>query len=527
MLKPINLNDPDVWAMLTAARDGDLERIKSLVQQSPRLATCEYNYTPPIHFAVREGHLEVTRFLLDHGADPANYRTYPFQDSLLTMARDREYDDVAQLLLEYLSKRGRVVEGLETLLSAARAGDVALVKAELERDPSLARAANDTGDTALHQAVEGQHVELVRLLLDAGADVEAKRANGVRPINLALRYGNRELAQLLLDRGAAYTIYIAAVFGDLEFVREALDRDSSLANFEDSSTAHPLSAATNRNDIEMVKLLLAHGANPSLPEEGAPLGQPLWTAVYQRHLELVPLLLEHGANPNTAPESSGSVLLHARGDEELTALLIRHGAVPENNELRDFENAIDDNDLSRAEEFLKASRELIANPKAFWSQGVLAGPARSNDSELTRLLLRYGAKVPDVSQWARYYYFKHLEIARLLLENGMNPNHMNWHHTTLLHDMAHEGDVAKAGLLLDHGADINAVDEEYRSTPLGIAARWGNLEMVKFLLSRGADPNLSGAPWSKPLTWAHKKGHKEISLVLLQSLSDPFCGRSE
>ena len=44
---------------------------------------------------------------------------------------------------------------------------------------------------------------------------------------------------------------------------------------------------------------------------------------------------------------------------------------------------------------------------------------------------------------------------------------------TLLHDMAHEGDIPKAMLLLDHGADINPIDEEYQSTPLGMAARWG------------------------------------------------------
>ena len=59
----------DVWSMLTAARDGDLERVKALASLCPTLVRCEYNYTPPIHFAVREGHLDVVRFLLDQGAD--------------------------------------------------------------------------------------------------------------------------------------------------------------------------------------------------------------------------------------------------------------------------------------------------------------------------------------------------------------------------------------------------------------------------------------------------------------------------
>src|SRR5262249_5424389 len=136
---------------------------------------------------------------------------------------------------------------------------------------------------------------------------------------------------------------------------------------------------------------------------------------------------------------------------------------------------------------------------------------------MLELLIRHGARVPDISKWGRYYYFKHYDIAAFLMDNGMNPNHMNWHHVTLLHDMAQEGDIAKARLLLDHGADINAVDEEYRSTPLGLAARWGRREMVAFLLERGADPGKSGAPWATPLAWAIKKGHPDIEADLRQA----------
>jgi ankyrin repeat protein len=103
------------------------------------------------------------------------------------------------------------------------------------------------------------------------------------------------------------------------------------------------------------------------------------------------------------------------------------------------------------------------------------------------------------------------------MENGMNPNHMNWRRFTLLHDMAFTGDVQKARLLLDHGANINAIDEEYQSTPLGYAAHWGKREVVALLLERGADPNQAGAPWATPLAWARKKGHAEIETDLRQA----------
>ena len=98
---------------------------------------------------------------------------------------------------------------------------------------------------------------------------------------------------------------------------------------------------------------------------------------------------------------------------------------------------------------------------------------------------------------------------------------MSWQHVTLLHDMAQNGDIAKARLLIDHGADLNAVDEEYRTTPLGMAARWGQRKMTAFLLERGADPNRTGATWSSPLTWAQKKGHKNIADDLIAAGAAP------
>jgi uncharacterized protein len=69
-------------------------------------------------------------------------------------------------------------------------------------------------------------------------------------------------------------------------------------------------------------------------------------------------------------------------------------------------------------------------------------------------------------------------------------------------------------LLIENKAEIDPIDEEYQSTPLGMAVRWGHVEMVEFLLKNGADPNKSGAEWSKPLVWARKKGYKDIEDIL-------------
>ncbi|MBT5800884.1 MAG: ankyrin repeat domain-containing protein [Gemmatimonadetes bacterium] len=65
------------------------------------------------------------------------------------------------------------------------------------------------------------------------------------------------------------------------------------------------------------------------------------------------------------------------------------------------------------------------------------------------------------------------------MEKSISPNYMNGYHTTILHEVAYEGQLEKTQLLLSHGADIDAIDEEYRSMPLGLAARtrrWAGAE---------------------------------------------------
>ena len=119
---------------------------------------------------------------------------------------------------------------------------------------------------------------------------------------------------------------------------------------------------------------------------------------------------------------------------------------------------------------LRDRPELALDEFAFWSEGILSMPANRRHRSMIDLLLRYGATVPQVSKWGAWYYFKHLDIATQLMDRGMNPQHMNCHHTTLLHDMAYTGEIAKAALLLDRGADLDA---RGRGVPLDAARRGG------------------------------------------------------
>ena len=512
-----------VWDMYLAAHAGDLDQVKALVARHPGLARHEYNYTPPVHFAVREGHSRLVRFLADRGAIDPSYRSYPFQDTLLTIADDRGHSAVVAVLRERIARRFTLNEGLTPILEAAQRGDLAAVEQELGRDPSLALGSNDVGMTPLHAAANHGHLAVVRTLLDAGAPVNAVMGDGYRPVHNALMPRGRvkpspeashAVADALIARGAEYTIVVALLRGDRQFATQALARDSSLANFEDTCHRRPISIAADRDDLEMVRLLLQHGADPNLPEEGAPRGHALWTAVYHRRREMARVLVEHGADPNAMVESSGTPIGHARKDPELLALLRAHGGRERSSDRDRLEELINDGDVAAADRWLMEHPSLVSDDAAFWSEGLLAGPANGGNHAMLEMLIRHGARVPTVTKWGRFYYFKHTDTAELLLRHGMDSNHMNWHYTTLLHHVAADGDIPKARLLLDHGASIDAIDEEYRSTPLGMAARWGRKEMVELLLERGADPSLAGDPWATPLAWARAKGHGDIESLL-------------
>src|SRR5215470_15789059 len=96
-----------VWEILLASYNGDLDKVRKLADQCPELLYAQYNYTPPIHFAVREGHPDMVKYLLNSGAHDPGYKIYPFLDTLQTVARDRNFFEIATLLDEYAADSSR------------------------------------------------------------------------------------------------------------------------------------------------------------------------------------------------------------------------------------------------------------------------------------------------------------------------------------------------------------------------------------------------------------------------------------
>ena len=518
----------DVWAMIHAAATGNLDTIKALVAREPRLVNCQYEYFHPIRFAVRENQRAVVDYLLEQGANPADEAG----ETLVTTARDRGYHELAVLLESLLESRYHMVAGGETIAAAIKAGDGKQLKALLEKDPTLVHAADARGNQPIHWAALTRQMDCIDYLLGCGADINARRPDGARPLDLtngdyhyrswyrdlpatALRK-HEVLVGWLIARGAYCDISIAAKMGWLERVRELLDADPELVNripvYDGYYSGLPLRCAASAGHIEVVKLLLERGANPNEPEPGiAPLGGALHSAIGGRHYEIVKLLLEHGANPNAPVESSGncaSMAKHVGASKELVTLLASYGGV------LGVEMACYNGDVE-----ILASM-LHANPKLRMNEGVSALISEGH-RQCMELLLRHqpgmlkNAALRNEAWWASVSP-KDPEYARWLIAQGLDINSSNWLGITLLHRCAGKANIEMATLCIEQGADINAVEGFHSSTPLGWAAREGKKEMVEWLLNKGADPTFpKEEPWAQPLVLAQRRGHDAITALLL------------
>jgi ankyrin repeat protein len=510
----------DVWAMFQAATSGDLPAIQKLLAKDPSLVRGAWNYRKPMYFAVRENRIDVARYLLDHGADPMNAWG---DDTLPQIARDRGYAEMLQLLETTLASKWRVSPEVEPITQALKARDLPRAVAAMDAAPGHISSADRSGNQPIHWAVMTRNLEAIDEVLKRGADINAKRNDGARPVQLANGDYNfrgwrdvpKDVTATPLDvfkhlrsRGAYIDICTAAAVGDLDRVRELVREDRSLANTTSDyvtyylASGSPLKNAAARGHMEIVEFLLKNGADPNLPEEGiAPYGNALYSAVYGGHHAIARLLLEHHAYPSPPVESSADALSIAlmNKDQEMVDLLCTYGSSRPLHILAYY------GDVQTAAAMFAAKPDLANDPDA------LHNAAGEGQESFVRLMLKY---YPDLPQrlWGGA---KTRALTELLFEHGLNPNQPNWMMATPLHHFARSNDIEKAQLFLDRGANIHARDEELSSTPLGWAAKFGKLEMVEFLLGHGAKANHPDDPeWATPLAWATRRGHTTVAELL-------------
>ena len=510
----------DVWKMFCAAVIGDRNEIQRLLEKDPSLVRCHYAYRTPLYFAVRENQIEIAAFLLERGADPISLAV---NDSLLEICRDRGYAELEALLQRTMVSEHNASPKGEVVAAAIRERDLARTLGLLDSSSDLLHTGDLRGNQPIHWAVMTRQIELSDELLARGADINARRFDGARPIQLVngdyhyrgwrdvpkeITATPHDVLYHLKTRGAFVDISTAASIGDEERVKELLVKEPSLVNqVSDYVTYYigsgsPLKNAAARGHLTVVKLLLEHGADPNLPEEGiAPQGHALYSAVYNEHFEIAKLLLEHGAYPNPAVESSADALSIAlmKPDSKLVDLLCSYGA----------SRSVDL--LAHYDDLKTAAAVFAANPALADDSDALAGAAGNGNEAFVRLILRYQPNLPRRITVAA----KTRELNELLFKHGMDPGRPDWLGITPLHLFAMRNDLDKAALFIEYGADIHARDEDICSTPLGWAAKFGQVPMVEFLLNKGAKSNLpEDPPWATPLAWATRRGHGAIVELL-------------
>lgn len=190
----------------------------------------------------------------------------------------------------------------QALIKAAKHDDPKAIRVLLERGADV--DAKDSNDgTALHMAVSKGHVKTTKLLLSHAADINAKNEkDGATPLYLAACRGNDKTAKLLLSHGA----------------------DVNLKT-DDGST--PLHSAARRGNAEITDLLLTHGVevNPKSHDGYT----PLHLAARSGQVEAAKLLLSHGADINAKTVKLGATPLYfaaSKGYDQTTKLLLSHGA---------------------------------------------------------------------------------------------------------------------------------------------------------------------------------------------------------
>lgn len=200
-------------------------------------------------------------------------------------------------------------------LGAVKQGDTATVARLLEYHPELARFAGEYGKTGLHWAAETDQADAARLLLGAGADMEARTSWGDTPLAWAAVMGSGRVADLLLEHGASgLSLVVAAGLGKAGEVRAMTGPGADLstqrgrgaselpddqwpadsARLQGDVISNAMYAAARNGHTEVVRYLLDQGA--AVDAKGFFGGTALHWAAINGHRDTVDLLLKHGAS---------------------------------------------------------------------------------------------------------------------------------------------------------------------------------------------------------------------------------------
>ncbi|XP_065353676.1 uncharacterized protein LOC135948375 [Cloeon dipterum] len=478
---------------------------------NPDLSLKDEDGKNAFHFALR--HLEMAKMVHEKNSMLATEITNNGENCLHLAIDDEECSEKVAL---WIMQNIEVDKNAET-----KSGDTPLLLAGKRKKWEVAQQLvlkynvednkiDSTGNTFLHYAVQSNNIDLVRVLLQRGSDVNFKNKQGNSALYLAAGLNkNPQIVKILLQKGAKVNaknndnwtaIHCAASNNpNVEVIQKLLENGADVdSQTKLGATALHLAARNNKNP-EIVKLLLGSGAKINAKENDN------CTALHcaasnNPNVEVIQKLLENGANVDSQNEE-GTTALHlaARNNRnpEIVRLLLGSGAkinAKDNDNWTALHKAASNNpNVEVIQKLLENGADVDSQTKL--GNTALHLAARYNENpEIVRILLQKGAKInaKDNDNWTALHKAAsnnpNVEVIQKLLENGANVDSQSKLGATALHLAARNNknpEIVK--LLLGSGAKINAKDND-NCTALHYAASCNpNVEVIQKLLENGAD----------------------------------------
>lgn len=361
--------------------------------------------------------------------------------------------------------------------------------------------------SAIHEAVWQNNVEKVKeMVAEKSADLEAV-VEDCTPLYLACLKGHTDVARVLIEGGAKVDgdsppIFAAAGKGNLELVQLLLDHKANPSAF---STQHAgccgLHIAAEKNYVDVVEALLAAGVDVNIRSEKQKL-TPLISAACCGSSEAVKALLKAKADIDAQSSTGNTALMLAidRGKIEVALALIEGGANLE-----------------------------IKGQKGWTALHNAASGGDKGYKEVAEGLIKHHASVDALSETLLTPLHEAagkslVDLVRLLVDAGADVNARDKFSNTPLRMCASNAQSfatletfkQSVQILIDAGADINS-GTTINTTSLHSVVKWGNIDAVKFMLERGADPNIRTTKGELPIDFAKDPQIRELLEPLTKS----------